>query len=323
MKTTRTILQLLALLLAPALAAGAELVLAVSRTSLSLPIYVAEAQGYFKAEGAAVRLQECIGGMRCIKHLFDGTAQLATASDLPVMFHSFERRDYAVLATFVTSVNDMKLVVRRSAGIERPRQLTGKRIATVRGASPHYYLDAYLLYHGIDPAAVTMVALPPERMAEALARREVDAVTVWEPFAWLSVQAVGDDALVLPNPRIYTQSFNLLADRRTIAGRDDELVRVLRALDRAVRHIREQPQAAQALLKTRLQLDQRFIDWAWRDFDYRLGLDQSLVSTIENEARWAVREGHVQGRTAPPNVLDLLDPGPLRRAVPGAVTTIK
>lgn len=303
--------------------AAAELVLAVSQTSLSLPLHVAESQGYFAAEGVAVRTEDCIGGQRCLKRLFDGAAQLATVSELPVMFNSFERTDYAVVGTFVTSVRDVKLIARRSAGIGAAAQLAGKRIGTVRGATAHYYLDAYLLFHDIDPKGVTLVALAPEKVPQALAAREVDAVAIWEPYGWLTLRAVGADALVLDNPRIYTPTFNLVVDRRTLAAREDEIVKLLRALDRAQRFIREQPRRAQEIMKARLRLDQAFVDAVWPDLDFRLGLDQSLVSTLEGEARWALREGHVPAGRKTPNFLHVIEPGPLRRAVPGAVTTLK
>mgnify|MGYP002788468246 CR=1 FL=1 len=311
------------LLLVAAAAAGAgELVIAVSLTSLSLPLHVAADKGYFAAEGVAVRIEDCLGGQRCMRRLLDGRAQLATVSDLPVMFHSFERRDYAVIATFVTSTRDLKLVTRAGSGIARAADLTGRRVGTVKGASAQYYLDAYLLYHGIDPARVEVVGLSPEQIPGAFERREVDAVVVWEPYAWLAIRAAGGDARVLPNPRIYTQTFNLVADRRVLAEREDELVRVLRAVERAQQLIRNRPTEAQAIMKARLQLDQSFVDWAWGDLHYRLGLDQSLLSTLENEARWALREGHVQARGALPNVLDVVDSGPLRKALPEAVTVV-
>lgn len=314
-------LALLGGLLLPLAAQAAELVLAVARTPLSLPVFVAEAQDYFRAEGVAVRSVDCVGGQACMKLMFGGSAQLATASDLPVMFNSFERSDYAVLATFVSATHDAKLIARGGSGIASARQLAGKRVATVPGSSAHYYLDAFLLYHGVDPALVTVVPLPADRMPEALRAGQVDAVAVYEPWAWLSRQAVGADAaVVLPNPRIYTLSFNLVADRRSIAAHDEELQRVLRALARAVRFIQEQPAAAQEVMKRRLQLDQPFVDWVWPHLDYRLGLDQSLVTTVEHEARWALREGHVPAGRAMPKVLNLLAPDTLRKAVPGAVT---
>ncbi|HKX95964.1 MAG TPA: ABC transporter substrate-binding protein [Methylibium sp.] len=304
-------------------AAAAALVLAASLNAKSLPIYVAEAQGYFAAEGVAVRVEDCVGGQRCLRRLFDGEAQLATVSELPVMFNSFERGDFAVIATVVTSARDIKLVARRSADIAAVAQLAGKRIGTARGTSAHYFLDAFLLFHDIDPHGIELVAMPPEQLATALQRREVDAIAIWEPYGWLAQRALGADALVLPNPRIYTETFNLVVDARTLAARQEELVKLLRALERAQRHIREQPRQAQAVMKARLKIDQGFVEATWADLDFRLALDQSLISMLEGEARWALREGHVPAGRKVPNYLHYIEPGPLRRAVPGAVTTLK
>ena len=297
-----------------------ELVLAVSQGALSLPVLVADDQGYFAAEGVAVRTQDCIDGRRCLQLLFDGKAQLATATDLPIAFKSFERIDYAILATFASSARDIKLVVRKSSGIADPKHLEGKRVATVKGTSAHYFLDSYLLFNDVDTTKVTVVPLPPEQLSAALERREVDAVAVWEPFAYRAMKTLGADGAVLPSPRIYTETFNLIADRRTIAAREGDLVKVLRALERGQQFIREHPKIAQSILLRRLSLDQAFVDWAWGDLNYRMALDQSLVTTLEGEARWAVREGHVSADKRVPNFLGVVYPGPLRKAVPGAVT---
>lgn len=295
---------------------AAELVLAVSRTALSLPFFVADAQNHFAAEGVEVKLEECIGGQRCIKRLFEGGAALATASDIPVMFNSFTRSDFAIVATFVTSGNDLKLVARRSAGITSAAQLDGRRVGTVKGASAQYFLDAFLLFHDVDPQRVQMVDLAPERMAAALVAREVDAIAAWEPNAWAAVRALGTDAQVLPSPRIYTETFNLIATRAVLAEREDDVVRLLRALARAQQFITAKPLEAQALLKQKLGVDQGFIDWVWKDLDFRVGLSQALLTTLEAEARWALREGHVAKGQVVPNYLRFVEPGPLRKALP-------
>jgi len=306
-----------------ACALAAELRLAVSRTALSLPIYVAQAQGYFTAEGVSPQLAECIGGQRCLRRLLDGEADLATASDLPVMFNSFTRSDYTVVATFVTATNDVKLVARRSAGITAPAHLARKRVGTVKGASAHYFLDAFLLFHDVDPRLVQVVDMAPEQLAPAFRNRQIDAIAVWEPNAWLAVQAAGQDAIVLPSPRIYTQTFNLVASRRALGERDDDVVRVLRALARAQRFIMARPREAKDILKRRLALDEDFVAWVWQDLDYRLGLQQSLITTLEAEARWALREGHVAAGQAIPNYLRFVEPGPLRRAAPGEAAVLQ
>lgn len=296
-------------------AQAADLVIATSRTALSLPLFVADANGYFAAEGASVKLDECLGGQRCIRKLFDGTAALASASDLPVMFNSFSRADFAVVATFVTSSKDLKLVARGSAGIKTHADLNGKKIGTVVGASAHYFLDALLLFHDIDPKHIEIVNLRPEDTPDALRSRRVDAVAVWEPNAWMAMRAIGADAVVLPSPRIYTESFNLVAHRAVLQERGPDVVRVLRALGQAQRFISAHPREAKDILKRRLGLNEDFVAWAWGDMDFRLGLDQSLITTLEAEARWAVREGHVPEGSRAPNYLQFVEPGPLRKVL--------
>ena len=54
----------LAALCAPA-QAGRPLVFAVSRSPLSLPVYVAEERGFFADEGVVINVAECDIGRRC------------------------------------------------------------------------------------------------------------------------------------------------------------------------------------------------------------------------------------------------------------------
>jgi ABC-type nitrate/sulfonate/bicarbonate transport system substrate-binding protein len=319
----QAVLWALALGLGPSSSMAQDLTIAVSRTSLSLPLYVAESQKFFADEGLSVQTRECIGGQRCIKLMFDGQVHLATASELPVMFNSFTRSDYAIVATFVTAAQDVKLVARKSAGIASAAQLAAKRIGTVKGTSAHYFLDTFLVFNGVDPKKVEVVPLAPEQIEQAIKDRKIDAAAIWEPYAHKSLKALAEDGAVLPSGRIYTESFNLIAGRRVLAEREADIVKLLRAVDRAERWIRERPAEAQAILKDRLQEDQAFIDATWKDFNYRLSLDQSLISTIEGEARWALREGHVPSESKTPNYLQFIEAGPLRKAVPGAVTLFK
>ena len=143
--------------------------IAVSRTNLSLPLYVAQAQGLFAAAGLEVELLQCLGGVRCMAELVRGRADVATSTEIVGALQSFERSDFALIATFVGSVHDAKLLTRKSAGIASWADLAGKRIATVKGSSAQYYLDAALLFNGVPPHSIELVLLQPIR-ASASAR---------------------------------------------------------------------------------------------------------------------------------------------------------
>jgi ABC-type nitrate/sulfonate/bicarbonate transport system substrate-binding protein len=312
-----------ALLLLPVCSQAQALLLGLSRNSLSLPVLVAEARGFFAAEGVTVRIVPCVGGNRCMQMMFDGQVQLATTSELPVMFNSLKRNDYAIVATFVTSPRDIKLVVRKTAGIAKVDDLMGKRVGTVLGTSAQYFLDTQLLFANVDPKAVQVVGLAPDALKQALQDGQVDAIAVWEPFAHFALGALASNGLVLSTPRVYTETFNLVAPRSLISSREADVVKVLKALLRAQEFIQQQPLLAQAVLKDQLQVDQAFVDATWADFDYKLGLNQSLIGTMEGQARWAMREGHVPAGSKWPNFLDFVATEPLRKIAPAAVTLVR
>lgn len=298
------------------LASAEGLTIAVSRTPLSLPLYVADRQGFFAAEGVQVTLSEVIGGNRAMQAMLDGKADLATASETVTVFQSFKRNDFSVIASFATTTSDVDLIAGKSLAIARPEQLAGKRIGMVVGAASHYYADAWLVFHGVDPKSTRPVNLPPEAMKTALANGEVDAVAAWEPYRSAILQSVSG-ARLLANPGIYRLSFNLHVARKQLGTRDDELSRVLRALLRAERFIESEPGKAQAILRERLGLEQEqdHAHQALARIRYRVMLDQSLVTTLESVARWARLEGHVIADRSP-NYLGFIYTEPLRKARP-------
>lgn len=319
LRTRRAFLAVAASLawLAPAWAA--PLTIAVTPSALSLPVDVAHAMGFFAAEGAEVKVVDCGSGSRCLQMLFDRAAQLATATELPVVTASFERSDYAIVSTLATSTGNIRLVGRKSAGVGRAEQLAGKRIGVIVGSSSHYYLDSYLLFHDIDPKGIKLVPLAPENIVAAMEQQQVDAISGHSRHTGPVLKALGTDGIALNDPHIYTETYNLVADRHTLAQRGAEIVKVLRALDRAERFIAEQPVRAKQILMSRTLLDATMVEAVFPSFTYRLSLSQSLVSAMEGQARWAVREGHALPSRKAPNYLDFIEPGPLRTAAPGAL----
>ena len=300
---------------------AAPLTLAVSSGPVSLPIYVAEARGFFKDEGLALRLRECASGRECYQWLADGQVDVATAAELLVATGSATHRELAIIATISASSTQIKLVARRSAKIAEAPQIRGKRIGTVLGSSAQFFLDNWLVYNDIDPGSVTVVGLAPDKLSSALLARDVDAIAIWEPLASSAALALGGDVVTFTSPRVYTQHFNLVAARPVLERREDDVARLLRALMRAQRAIQAEPDAARALLAARLHLPPALVATVMDNQDYRLRLDQSLVTTMQSEGRWVARTAGVPRASI--DVLRAIDPAPLHRVDAAAVGLVQ
>lgn len=304
------------------LAGGARaetLRIAATRAPVSLPLYVAQQRGFFADEQLEVALIDCVGGTRCLRQLRDGKADLATTSEMPVVLQAFAQPDVAIIATLVHASDNLKLIARRASGVTRSEELDGRRVGVIAGTAAQYLLETHLLNIGVDPRRVATVALQPEDTLAALKSGRIDAVAVWEPFGYAALHGADAVGLRLPFSGSYIESYNLVA-RRALFVHDDELARLLRAIERAEEFIAARPAEAQAILRQQLGLDQAFVDWVWPGLGFRLSLDQALVSTMEGEARWAQREGHVAGGSRP-NVLTLIHAAPLKAVRPDAVGT--
>lgn len=293
--------------------------IAVSRTPLSAPIYIADSLGYFSAAGLNVELIEANGGNLTFQLMMDGRADFATSSDSVIMFNGFKYNDFENLATFVQSAHDVKVLTKTTSAIRSAKDLKGKKVAIIKGSASEYFLDMFLALEGVEVSNVVLVDLAAKEMSLALEQDQVDAIVVWEPFAYQATKNLGDEAALLSSSNLYELTFNLLAKKQTTAIKPKITVKVISALKQAVDYINANEAKAQALLKVRLGLDQAFMEWIWGDYRYDLALNRSLILSLENEARWAVSRGLTDKKVIP-DFRKFMNPEPLTTVSPYSVS---
>lgn len=298
---------------------AAPLVIAIGESTLFAPLQLATQEGFFAAEGLDVQVISCINGRRCLKHLTDGEAQVATVADTPLVFALHAGHRFDIIATFGSSSRDASLIARTDRGIAKPADLAGKRIGVVRGTSAHYFTNVFLLVNGVPRDSVNLVFIDPNRGAEPLLRGEVDAAGLYRPAGPQALEQLGAKGLQLPTLRPYTVMVNLVAQPGLS---QDTLLRLLKATQRGVALLNGNPGRAHELLAARWKVDARNAANQLDGYEFRLGLEQNLLSTLEAESRWAVREGLVEGK-AVPDYLELMRIEPLRSLDPRAMTIVK
>jgi ABC-type nitrate/sulfonate/bicarbonate transport system substrate-binding protein len=293
--------------------------IAVSKTPLSLPFFVAKEKNLFSRYKIEPVLIECLGGIRCAKELTEGRVDMATASELPFMFAVFEGKSISLLSTFVTNKNDMKFLVRTSVLKGGTKALVGKRIGYVEKSASHYYMDLFLLYHGIDPKTTVPVSMGVDGLAAALGKGEVDAISVWEPWGQMAMKLGGEEVAVIDAPKLYSQTFNLLVSNEYRLAQVRKSIAVLSALDEAIQFIKKNPEESRRIMAREVGIDAETVKAVWPTYQFDLTLQQSLLSTVQGQARWARREGHVGATLAEPEFLNFIDSTLLRKVKPNAV----
>lgn len=293
--------------------------LGVARVLHSMPILVANENGYFRDEGLDVSIQPYPSGKAALDGLFRGEVEVADVAQTPIVFSSFRRDDFVVIATFLPDAPSSKLIVAGDSPIRTIADLTGRRVGVPQGTSAHFFLYVLLTDQGLARSDVVEVALAPPEMSTELLAGRVDAVAVFEPYA--------SEAMAASHGRFFaskrfSETMAYVSLREFSQRRPGATQRLLRATDRACAWMRQHPSEAMAMTTRLLGIAEPALASLWGDFNPALGLDQTYLVSLEEQARWATSSGLVKP-TPLPNFLHFLDFSALATVKPESITVIR
>ena len=260
--------------------------IAVSRTPLSAPLYVAQAINAFDDTCVNVHFEEVIGGQAAFASVMEGKADFGTSSDSVIAFQSLAEKAFVTHAMFVQSDNDVKLITWRDK-ISSAIELNGKRVGVTKGTASEYFLSTLLALEGLTIADIELHNYKPEQLIDSLINNEVDAIAPWEPFAFQSAQFLSKQIKIHDTKNLNTLSFNLISQ-----SPDNLLVEkakcVIQGLTTAIDYIASHPGESKKIVIDKLNITAEFIDWVWPDYVFKLALNQSLILSIKSQTNWAV-----------------------------------
>jgi NitT/TauT family transport system substrate-binding protein len=282
---------------------------------------LAGAKRYFAEQGLEVTLMPMATGAAAIDAVHRGHADLALSPESPFVFAALDKKNVRLLARVYRSRTFASMIARRDRGIARASDLAGKRIGIVSGGGSDYFSDLYLELQGIEPGQFTRVSLAEDQAEGALISGDVDAVSTWHPHSTRLIARLGPQAIVFNDPAIYQMRFDLVARPDFAGSRPEVARRFFMALQTALDFLRDNPEEARRIMVDATKEDAELSAAIWRVYDYTLTLDQSLLSGLEDEARWALAK-KAAARATLPNFLDFIDARPLQSVRPDAVSIL-
>jgi len=208
--------------------------------------YVAEQKGFFKQQGANVKLVWFANYTDSISALSSGQidANSQTWSDtLGPLAKGLPLK--AVLVNDNSAGNDALVV---SAKIKSFADLKGKTVALEQYSVSHFVLVTALERNGLKPADVKITNLSAGDAAAAFMTGRVDAAVVWNPWIDQITRSGKGRALFTSKDMPGLVPDLLVAQQKAIQGKRKDLVGMIRAWFDTERFIREHPQEAAAIM---------------------------------------------------------------------------
>jgi len=281
-------------------------------------VHVAVIKGYFAEEGLEVQSLMHTYGKAALQSVLDSKADFATVAETPVMFSALKCEKIFVIANIEASTMNNAIVARKDAGISKPGDLKGKRIAFTPGTTSDFFLDSFLTANGLTRKDIQPAGLKPEEFQDAIMAKKVDAISTWNYPLTLIKQRLGSNGTIFYDREIYTETFNIAVQQDFVRKNPQTAQRFLRALIKAEDFVAKNPEEAQSIMSAATKIDAGLIHEVWNAFNYHVVLDQTLLITLEDEARWAMKN-KLTDQTVMPDFMSFIHLDSLKAIKPEAI----
>lgn len=201
----------------------------------SIPLIVAEHNGYFKAEGLDVKLEHFKSAPDRDAALQAGKIDGVISDMLSVIFlndNGFKAK--------ITSKTDgsYKLIAGKNSGISDMKQASNKSVGLSKNTIIEYSTDRLMQASNIDVTSIQKIAIPqiPTRL-EMLNNGKLDMATLPEPLASTAVLS-GGKVLCSSNELNINPGIMLFTDN-VISSKTSEIKAFYKAYNKAVTYLKE------------------------------------------------------------------------------------
>lgn len=286
-------------------------------------VWIAEDQGYFARNGLNLTLRKYDTGAASLDGMLAGEADIAVGTtEFPLVRRAFQKEKIHIIAIIDRS-QFVYLVGRKDRGIENVSDLKGKKVGTTLGTIAEFHLGRLLELNGMTMQDIDLVDVKtPDEWVNAVADGDIDAIATAQPYAGLARERLGANAFFWPAQSNQPQ-YGLASATVDWITRHPEAVRnFLKSLAQAEDYALRNPANAKTIVQTRLNLDAGYMETVWAQNQYSVSLDQSLVLSMEDEARWMIRN-KLTTESDVPDFLGYIHEDALKAVKPAAVNIIR
>ena len=222
------------------------------------PVYLGIKKGFFAEQKLEIAVQTAQGGAAIIPGVVSGQYQFGFSNTASLLLAGSQGLPLRVVAPGNSSTNQPgkdfgAVVVKKGSPIKSAKDLAGKRVAvnTLKNINTLTVSNA-VREAGADPKSVTFVELPFPQIPEAIAKGDVDAGQLVEPFLTIVKErgdvAIADNVTGLVVALYFTSEQFAAQNPKAVTG-------FTTAMKKSLDYANSHPEEARAVLSDYLKLE--------------------------------------------------------------------
>jgi ABC-type nitrate/sulfonate/bicarbonate transport system substrate-binding protein len=294
------------------------LVIAEAQQPVFALLYVAEANGYFREEGLEVTYNKFTLGRDALDDTIKGGSDVAIVYETPFVRKVYEGVPIKLISTLHRSNRNQGVFTESGRGINTFSDIKGKRIGVVRNTSSEFFLFSLLAGEGIARSDVILEYVESDELIQYFDDGKVDAVSVWNPLLYQLKSEYPEEKQRIFYSDMYSESSVFVVRDENIIRKKSALVKMLRALVRAEKFTKNNPEQSIHITAQALSVPESEVRAVWDDFTHSVQLNNLLLLILEREALW-FKDNQIY--TGPlPNFRNYIITDYLKEAKPDGVT---
>ncbi len=281
-------------------------------------LMVAKEKGFFAAEGLNIDLEGFTAGKFAMQAFLAGSLDLTASGEIPVMLSSMQGNKFYVITQLAKGrANEIRVVAVKEDGLDTPQAYFNekkRKLATTFGGGPEFYTYNFLKFYNITN--VEIISQKPEDMPVTIAGGSVDAISIFDPYAFFAEQKLGNKTTTFGDESLYSEFYVLSAKRNWTDSNPETVKSLIKALVRASDFIKANPNEAKTILMNSTKLDKTTVDGIWDKFSPNPELTDKLLEYLDAEAQWAKETGKVTPETQVPDFKEYIYDSALKSVKP-------
>lgn len=227
------------------------------------PIFLGDAQGFFKDEGLALDIQTATGGSAIVPGVQSGSYDFAFSNLVSLMVANDKGLSMKVVANGVTTTGDTNkdfgaVVVNADSPIKSPKDLVGKKVSVNNLSNiGDITVSQVIKDDGGDPSTVDFVEVPFPDAPAALENGIVDAAWIVDPFL---VQSMETGSRVVSynfadfDPELDIASY--FTSSAKVESEPELTAKFQRAMNKSLDYAQEHPDEVRDIVGTYTKIDE-------------------------------------------------------------------